>query len=110
MKNSSRLLLVMARNLRRSRAGTEGSEASSRTRSLNESQDSSRLMNKRESTREGAGRAGSGGGTTDRAAARAWAGWLAGCVGAAARGVGAPSMFGLYMRGLTEARDIRSLT
>src|SRR5262245_4948896 len=43
MKNSSRFELTMARNLTRSRRGTEGSSASSRTRWLNASHDSSRL-------------------------------------------------------------------
>ena len=44
MKNSSRLDSKMARNLRRSSSGTCGSCASSRTRRLNSSQLSSRLM------------------------------------------------------------------
>ena len=35
----------------------------------------------------------------------ACAGWLVACVGTVARGVGAPSIPGLYMRGLTVASD-----
>src|SRR5438874_9531787 len=45
MKNSSRLDSKMARNFTRSRSGTLGSWASSSTRRLNSSQDSSRLTN-----------------------------------------------------------------
>src|ERR1700682_332731 len=45
MKHSSRFELKMARNLTRSRSGTLGSCASSSTRRLNSSHDSSRLMN-----------------------------------------------------------------
>src|SRR5215471_14488286 len=45
MKNSSRLELKMERNLTRSSKGTLGSCASSSTRRLNSSHDSSRLMN-----------------------------------------------------------------
>ena len=44
MKNSSRFDATIDRNFSRSRSGTEGSRASSRTRLLNSSQDSSRLM------------------------------------------------------------------
>ena len=43
MKNSSRLLAVMATNFSRSRSGMSASSASSSTRWLNSSQDSSRL-------------------------------------------------------------------
>ncbi|OGR87159.1 MAG: hypothetical protein A3A86_08210 [Elusimicrobia bacterium RIFCSPLOWO2_01_FULL_60_11] len=43
MKNSSRLVLTMVAKRRRSRAGTRGSAASARTRSLNLIQESSRL-------------------------------------------------------------------
>src|SRR3954469_25427947 len=70
MKNSSRLELVIARNLSRSSAGTLRSRPSSRTRSLNASQESSRLMKKRASLRFWTGACGtattaaSGGGTT----------------------------------------------
>jgi len=46
MKNSSRFDETMARNLRRSKMGSEASAASSRTRELNCSHDSSRLRNK----------------------------------------------------------------
>src|ERR1700693_4605296 len=45
MKHSSRFELKMARNFTRSRSGTLGSCASSSTRRLNSSHDSSRLMN-----------------------------------------------------------------
>ena len=45
MKNSSRFDAAMAANLTRSSSGVEGSAASSSTRSLNASHDSSRLMN-----------------------------------------------------------------
>src|SRR5882672_3717020 len=45
MKDSSRFELKMARNFTRSRSGTLGSCASSSTRRLNSSHDSSRLMN-----------------------------------------------------------------
>ena len=45
MKNSSRFDATMATNFRRSTSGTVGSRASSSTRSLNPSHDSSRLMN-----------------------------------------------------------------
>ncbi len=44
MKNSSRLDAKMARNLARSYSGTRLSSASARTRALNSSHDSSRLM------------------------------------------------------------------
>src|SRR5262245_55620108 len=44
MKNSSRLELKMDRNFTRSRSGTVGSCASSRTRRLNSNHDSSRLI------------------------------------------------------------------
>ena len=44
MKNSSRFEAAMAANLTRSSRGTDGSAASASTRSLNASQDSSRLM------------------------------------------------------------------
>src|SRR6266478_8533009 len=46
IKNSSRLELKMARNFTRSRSGTEGSLASSKTRRLNSSHERSRLINK----------------------------------------------------------------
>ena len=42
MKNSSRLLVKMAANLSRSKRGTDSSLASSMTRSLKRSQESSR--------------------------------------------------------------------
>ena len=45
MKNSSRLEATMATNFSRSTSGTLGSRASSSTRSLNPSHESSRLMN-----------------------------------------------------------------
>src|SRR5512145_1257353 len=45
MKNSSRFELKIARNFTRSSSGTLGSWASSSTRRLNSSHDSSRLMN-----------------------------------------------------------------
>src|SRR5688572_2676552 len=45
MKNSSRFALKMARNFTRSSSGTLGSWASSSTRRLNSSHDSSRLTN-----------------------------------------------------------------
>src|SRR5918911_3033624 len=102
MKNSSRLLLVMARNLRRSSAGTVGSHASSSTRSLNAIQDNSRLMNQRDSDSDCTGAAGSGGGTTASPAGRTWA---CDVLGTAATDVGAPSIPGLYMRCPTEASD-----
>jgi hypothetical protein len=44
MKNSSRLLEKMLRNLSRSSSGVSGSAASASTRSLNCSQEISRLM------------------------------------------------------------------
>jgi len=47
MKNSSRFEATIDRNFRRSSRGTEGSRASSRTRLLNSSQDSSRLTKSR---------------------------------------------------------------
>ena len=45
MKNSSRLDATMVANFSRSRSGVDGSVASSRTRPLNSSQDTSRLRN-----------------------------------------------------------------
>src|SRR5215467_4979474 len=92
MKNSSRLLLVMARNFSRSRAGTAGSQASSRTRSLKASQDSSRLMNQRESESDGTGGTASGGATNDSAAGSAGLDWPAAGATPARVDVGAPSM------------------
>ena len=53
MKNSSRFELKMARNFSRSSSGTVGSWASSRTRRLNSSQLSSRLMYRDGSSRLG---------------------------------------------------------
>src|SRR5216684_6068582 len=97
MKNSSRLLLVMARNFSRSRAGTAGSQASSRTRSLKASQDSSRLMNHRESESDWIGATGSGGGTTESAAGSAGPGCPEAGGMPARDDVGALSMPGLYM-------------
>jgi hypothetical protein len=44
MKNSSRLLEKIARNLQRSSSGVDGSSASASTRALNSSHESSRLM------------------------------------------------------------------
>src|ERR1700693_1507148 len=47
MKNSSRFVLVIDRNLSRSSSGTDGSVASSNTRRLNSSQLNSRLRKRR---------------------------------------------------------------
>src|SRR4051812_11225531 len=105
MKNSSRLLLAMARNFSRSSAGTCGSHASSRTRSLKASQDSSRLMNHRESERDWIGATGSGGGTTESAAGSAGPGCPEAAGMPASDDVGAPSISGPYMRTPTVASD-----
>ena len=90
---------MIARNLRRSSAGTVGSHASSSTRSLKAIQDSSRLMNQRESDSDCTGAAVSDEGTTASGATRLdpWDG----VAGIAAIDVGAPSIPGLYMPGRT---------